>query len=533
MNKLKNAKEFLVTPDLAPEYLPEEMSRLGYRVTEERPSISKSRLFDTFDWRLLGSGLLLARGRDGYQLYGADDGREFGRAPGKGGGHKFSHDFPAGPLREALTPVIAMRALLPLLDLRARSRCWEIRNRDDKLVLRCRWRQLEVRRVAWRSDPHPRPAKGGAAPEPLHTLVLEPVTGYRKPEREALATLEPLNLSPVSRLAAHLYRHVGFDLEAGKKTVPQLGPDWPAAKAALEILRHQYRVMRLNEAGIIADLDSEFLHDFRVALRRSRAAMSRIKKVLPASAKHFRSQLADLARRSNRLRDLDVYLLQREEYRQMLPACLQEGLEPIFSVLAEERGREFKKLARWMKGAEYRRIMAKWGQFLASYEPWQAEDGVAVPANALAPVLPLAEEAIAAACLRLLEHGRAIGPDSPDEALHALRLDCKKLRYLFEFFATLFPSEEITPLINRTKKLQDNLGAFNDFFVQQEALRHFLAALGRGGTKHAAGLAAAAAAIGGLITRLSREQGRVRRDFAKTFKAFEGCGNRKKFCPEE
>ncbi|MFH7321149.1 CHAD domain-containing protein [Desulfurivibrio sp. D14AmB] len=532
MNKQKSGKEFLVPPDLAPEYLPEEMASLGYRVIEERSLTHKSRLFDTFDWRLLGRGLLLVHGRDGYQLYGADDGREFARAPGKGGGHKFSHDFPAGPLREHLAPVIAMRAVLPLLDLRAQSRSWEIRNRDDKLVLRCRWRRMEVRRVAWRSDPQPGPAKG-VAPEPLHTLVLEPVTGYRKPEREALAILEPQNLPPVSRLAAHLYRHAGFDLEAGKKTVPQLGPDWPAAKAALEILRHQYRVMRLNEAGIIADLDSEFLHDFRVALRRSRAAMAQIKKVLPASAKHFRSQLADLARRSNRLRDLDVYLLQREEYRQMLPSGLHEGLEPIFAVLAEERGREFKKLARWMKGADYRRIMTRWGEFLAGHDPWQGEDGVAAPANALVPVLPLAEKAIAAACARLLKHGRAIGPDSPDEALHALRLDCKKLRYLFEFFAAIFPPEEITPLISRTKKLQDNLGAFNDLFVQQEALRHFLADLGRSGARRAAGITAAAAAIGGLITQLSREQGRVRRDFAKTFKAFEGCGHRKKFCPEE
>ena len=533
MNKLKNAKEFLVPPDLAPDYLREEMAKLGYRVIEERSLTRKSRLFDTFDWRLLGSGLLLVRGRDGYHLYGADDGREVARAQGKSGGHKFSHDFPAGPLREALAPVIAMRAVLPLLDLRAQSRSWEMRNRDDKLVLRYCWRQLAVRRVDWRSDPHPRRAKGEAASAPLHTLVLEPVTGYRKPVREALAILEPQNLPPVSRLAAHLYRHAGFDLEAGKKAVPQLGPDWPSAKAALEILRHQYRLMRLNEAGIIADLDSEFLHDFRVALRRSRAVMARVKKVLPASAKHFRSQMADLASRSNLLRDLDVYLLQREEYRRMLPSGLQEGLEPVFAVLVEERAREFKKLARWMKGADYRRIMTKWSEFLAGHDPLQAEDGVAAPAKALVPVLPLAEKAIAAACARLLEHGRAIGPESPDEALHALRLDCKKLRYLFEFFAAIFPSEEITPLISRTKKLQDNLGAFNDLFVQQEALRHFLADLGRGGTRHAAGIATAAAAIGGLITQLSREQGRVRRDFAKTFKAFEGCEHRKKFCPEE
>ena len=43
-----------------------------------------------------------------------------------------------------------------------------------------------------------------------------------------------------------------------------------------------------------------------------------------------------------------------------------------------------------------------------------------------------------------------------------------------EFFAPLFPDKEIKSLINALKLLQDNLGKFNDFSVQQKFLRQVL-----------------------------------------------------------
>ena len=79
--------------------------------------------------------------------------------------------------------------------------------------------------------------------------------------------------------------------------------------------------MRQNEAGIRADWDTEFLHDFRVAIRRTRSALSQIKGVLPVDAvEHFKDAFRELGRSTNRLRDLDVYLLEEETYRAMLPA---------------------------------------------------------------------------------------------------------------------------------------------------------------------------------------------------------------------
>ena len=70
--------------------------------------------------------------------------------------------------------------------------------------------------------------------------------------------------------------------------------------------------------------------------------------------------------------------------------------------------------------------------------------------------------------------GTSITPSSPDVLLHKLRIECKKLRYLLEFFSSLFAQKEINYLIKQLKILQDNLGDLNDLSVQQDTLRKYV-----------------------------------------------------------
>ncbi len=543
MIRLKSTLHFL--PPDGGEFSPEALAAAaGYRLRENRvygplkPSASPGSYYDTFDWRLFKKGLALVREAEEYHLYSFSDGRELATHPAVGRVKaKFSRDFSPGPLRGRLEKIVEMRALLPLLTVRSTTRRFEMLNGDQKIVLRCALREFKGRRWLKMVSP-PAPAESAAEPsappesavdpEPLRLFSLEPVTGYHQPLRRLSALLTDRGLLPQAGIIERLYRQAGYQPGSySQKLNVHLEPDWPAAQAALAILQHQSRVLRQNEAGIIADLDSEFLHDFRVALRRSRAALARLKGVLPpAVAGRFRDKLGALAKASNRLRDLDVYLLKKEEYRQLLPPCLQLGLEPLFTALEVERRREWRRLVRKLKSSTSQRALAQWEEFLAGHDFRAAGAGK----QALEPVAPLASRAIAKACARVLAQGRAIAPDSPDQQLHALRLECKKLRYLFEFFATLFPPATIGPLIAQSKKLQENLGAFNDLFVQQERLRQFLADLERGGGSRQT--TATAAALGGLITRLHRQQQRVRREFAKTFQAFAACQYRKQLCPE-
>jgi CHAD domain-containing protein len=140
------------------------------------------------------------------------------------------------------------------------------------------------------------------------------------------------------------------------------------------------------------------------------------------------------------------------------------------------------------------------------------------------PTLALARTIIDKRFGAVIKKGRRISPATADERLHALRIDCKKLRYLLEFFAALSPTAEIGALIKHLKKLQDNLGAFNDLSVQQAFLIDYLGTI----TPKGADALLLAAATGGLIARLAADQQRVREAFWAVFAAFDTPQNRKR-----
>jgi CHAD domain-containing protein len=121
--------------------------------------------------------------------------------------------------------------------------------------------------------------------------------------------------------------------------------------------------------------------------------------------------------------------------------------------------------------------------------------------------------------------GHQILENVADEKLHALRIECKKLRYLMEFFASLFPEDEIGQLVKQLKKLQDNLGDFNDLCVQEEYLLRAAAELPAAKAESQEALLA----IGGLISRLDQERQVVKADFAKTFTNFASPENQAHF----
>ena len=71
---------------------------------------------------------------------------------------------------------------------------------------------------------------------------------------------------------------------------------------------------------------------------------------------------------------------------------------------------------------------------------------------------------------RLVRDGRTIDDSSPAVALHDLRKDAKRLRYLLECFGSLFPAADIATAVKPLKALQDTLGTFQDTEVQAHAL---------------------------------------------------------------
>jgi CHAD domain-containing protein len=279
------------------------------------------------------------------------------------------------------------------------------------------------------------------------------------------------------------------------------------------LLQFTTSIMQMNEHGIRKDIDSEFLHDYRVAIRRTRSILRLLNGVFdPHQTAWFLTGLRELGKRTNELRDCDVYLLRKAEYSRLLPPSLRNSLTPIFNDIETDRRLLHRAFCRYLSSAEYLGFIESWKEFVGRDE---------LPDQELAPKSALSTKVVAARSIRkawkkVIVHGRRIEAEAGDEELHSLRIECKKLRYLLEFFSSLFPQKTAGRLVRHLKELQENLGSFVDISVQLRFMQNRIESL-----QTAGGSIDEAAAIGGLLTSLYKEQERARENFRETFTGFD------------
>ena len=146
----------------------------------------------------------------------------------------------------------------------------------------------------------------------------------------------------------------------------------PAAEAAAIILLRLLETIEVNVAGVLRDTDTEFLHDLRVSVRRTRSALKLFGDALtgPAVAAKGRLTEDDVARFAAEFkwvgdlttptRDLDVHLLGFEETAQTLRAAKPDDLEPFRAYLGQRRVREFRALARGLRSPRFTQLTQEW-----------------------------------------------------------------------------------------------------------------------------------------------------------------------------
>jgi CHAD domain-containing protein len=298
-----------------------------------------------------------------------------------------------------------------------------------------------------------------------------------------------------------------------------LDPAERADGAAVKILRRLADVIELNLPGTLEDVDSEFLHDLRVAVRRTRALQRELRGVFaPEPLRAFRDGFKELQRITGPVRDLDVQLLEFDALAASLPADANGDVEPLRRLLQAQLRAERRKMVRALRAKPTRGLLDNWSAFL---DVLVASDEAHRP-DAARPVADVAGARIAKVYRRMVKMGSAIGDDTPAEALHELRKQGKELRYLLEFFQSLYPAAVVKPMVTSLKGLQDVLGRFQDREVQAGLLRSLgneVATLDGG--------AAALMAMGLLVQRLGEEQALARTQFAESFAAFAAKSQRK------
>ncbi len=463
--------------------------------------------YDTFDGMLHACGLTAVWEDGQLALVESDGDRIRARAaipkPTK---PLFAWDIEAGSLRNALKPLIDVRALLPLIEIRCRERPLDVLDDERKTVVRLRVQQ---------------PALGRRRLRPR--VQVSAVRGYDK----ALA-----------RVSGTLGRELGFEA-AGRPLLDEAlaasgaTPGGTSAKikvplaraeradaAAAAVLRALLGVIEDTLPGTIADLDSEFLHDFRVSVRRSRAVQRELRGVFPpVELERFRVEFRWLQQVTGEVRDLDVHVLEFDAMRALVPPGVRPDLEPLLGVLRERRRLARRRMVRALRSERTGKLLLGWPELLDSLEGLPVDERP----DATAPIAALAGARIAKVYRRMVKMGEAIEPYSPSTDYHELRKQGKELRYLLELFgAPLFPEQVVRSMVSALKALQDVLGRHQDREIQVGMLRSLgpeLVAASDG--------PAALMAMGMMVERLEADQQLARDAFASRFAAFASRPQRK------
>lgn len=469
---------------------------------------------DTFDWRLYLAGFTLTTSRSGKRARVAlttQDERVVDSLVPKV--PLFASDLPPGPASEILQLTAGHRRLFPRARAEWKSTLVAILNEERKTVLRLLLREGEVR-----------PINGEDNIPLLPRLQFLPLKGYRSEEKKVTSFLrKTFDLKRDNRTElAVVYDAVGkTPVDCTSAFHLALDPEIPAAKAAKLIHHTLLQSILANREGVTRNWDTEFLHDFRVAVRRTRSALTQLKGVFPdADVDHFSEEFRWLGARTGPTRDFDVYLLKIPAYREALHPGAREDLEPLVRLLQKKRRVEHRRLRRCLGSKRFNRLVEDWRAFLEAPDAPDSD----LP-NARRPIREVASERIWKAFNKVLRRGGKIGRKASAKALHRIRIDCKKLRYLITFFRSLYPAEALNPFIKELKRLQDHLGNFNDLQVQREALRSFAEEM----MATEVGPPATLLAMGQLMGQLEGQQIQERESFHQHFGQFSRPKNQQRF----
>ena len=325
------------------------------------------------------------------------------------------------------------------------------------------------------------------------------------------ASPPPAQMTSESRLLEQA--NCARELHAAK-----LGTNDPVVKLAYRCLVEQFDEMLAEAPRAWEGLDPEGVHQMRVATRRLRAAFRAFRKVLPASAiKDFNQEFKWVAAVLGDVRDLDVYCENFRQYTSAIPHQDRLCLDRYQEHLAENWRTARKALLECLSGQRYEKLKDDFRTFLMS----EISGTVKQSAGSLT-IGDAARRFIGRQYRKVLNDGRSIGESTADEKLHELRIDCKRLRYLFEFFRPVYGGS-LSVFIKRLKHLQDVLGEFQDACVATDRLRQYAESTPLGNESRGELLA-----LGQLINTQYQEAGNKRADFGRVWKKFDRKGERKK-----
>ncbi len=484
--------------------------RRHYQIEEHPPVNRKTFYLDTFDGRLWRHGLI-----GEYQTQGRrkvfivrrnQHGDVVSETPVEHQPEFFS-DIPSWLRPENIRPILKMRKLLYQVASESRVHSVSILNEKGRVVVTL---EMVAEQLMYRNH-----RKGGSLP---YCLKVHSSRGELHHYEKVLDVIQPVDL-------ARMKDDAQTQLMALQGTTPgtysnkinvRFNKKMRAIKAYQLLFLKLTTIMQQNEAGINDDIDTEFLHDFRVSVRRTRSLLSCAKGVLPIEViQKISNEFRWLGTITSPLRDFDVWLLSFNRYQTSLPKELRSNLEPLRHWLQQNRAENLRAVTKALTSERYIHLMQEWHELMQSDLASRFADAQQTP-NSLKPVMTVARKRIWKTYMTLRHRGALIDDDSPPKRLHDLRKTGKRLRYMLEFFQSLFPGKKIRIAIEKMEKLQDYLGTYQDYEVQKNSLHAFMDGMRASGELDDA----SKEAIEYLINDIDKRELEHRKGFLKYFEAF-------------
>jgi len=247
----------------------------------------------------------------------------------------------------------------------------------------------------------------------------------------------------------------------------QAGPNDPAATHVRVKLDVEIRALLAHEPGTKSGADPEDLHQMRVALRRMRSVLKLSGRLVGPDAEPVRAELGWLGQSLGEVRDYDVLIGHLREVVAEFEVRDQPAARRLVSKFVTERGGAKRRLTRALTSPRYASMLLDIGRLARQPAAEELTSGAEPTAADLVAGLAKPHRKLAKAV-------KALPADPPDDALHALRIYGKKLRYAAEMAkpaAKKKQAERIQRLLKATKNFQTVLGDHQDACVAADRMR--------------------------------------------------------------
>ncbi|NNN19829.1 MAG: CHAD domain-containing protein [Acidimicrobiaceae bacterium] len=249
-----------------------------------------------------------------------------------------------------------------------------------------------------------------------------------------------------------------------------------------QALASEQRRVKKNALWIKDHPDAEFLHDFRVALRRTSSFMKSLEPLMgPIDISWFRTELKLFINLTSPVRDLENLEGFVAKHAKSRP--FNGDIALLCSRITADVSQSYADLSTSIPSERFEHLLSSWSNLARSCIALTLGDSISdgIPVLASDPRESVQPKTKVGDCARILlidsgatliKRAMKTKRNRTPESLHKLRKETKTFRYLLEFFEPVLEPDQARLCIGSIKKLQDALGNYQDAFVQVQLLEN-------------------------------------------------------------